>query len=149
MPTISGYSFLRNLAYDGRLYSSCVNAHYLGLLISTQCMCSYVRLRWCVNAHYLGLLISAINIDIHVDEHADCVNAHYLGLLISTSLFVHKKGGTMKCQCPLSRATHFYPTPLRASVYADFNACFCMYFSELSDFWVQQGQKVGRVQIVF
>ena len=53
------------------------------------------------------------------------------------------------CQCPLSRATHFYPTPLRASVYEDFNACFFMYFSELSDFWVQQGRKVGRVQIVF
>ena len=104
-----------------------------------------------------------------------CVNALYLGLLISTLLertFLHH---VEVCQCPLSRATHFYRKPLeneyyfvipcvnalylgllistlplqKPFIYAGFRPRFCMYLSEYSDNLAKQGQKVGRGRIVF
>ena len=40
----------------------------------------------------------------------------------------------MEVSMPYCGPGHFYPTLLRASIYAGLRAYFCMYFSELSDF---------------
>lgn len=47
------------------------------------------------------------------------------------------------CQCPVSGKSHFYPTLLRASIYAGCRACICRYFSEYSENSPKHGSKVG------
>ena len=54
-----------------------------------------------------------------------------------------------ECQCPMSGSRLCTLPPKNPSVYAGFRPCFFMYLSELSDFWVQLCQKVGKAQIVF
>ena len=52
------------------------------------------------------------------------------------------------CQCPQSGDAHFYPASLEPAYLAALQTCFCRYFSEYSDNWLETGMKVGRRQIV-
>ena len=50
----------------------------------------------------------------------------------------YKDGKVIECVNALCRAHIISTLPLQnLSIYAAFRACFCTYFSELSDYWVQ------------
>ena len=77
-----------------------------------------------------------------------CVNALNRAILISTKIEDFEKFYKIKCQCPQSGDTHFYPASLEPAYLAAFRARFCRYFSGYSDKWPKTGLKVGRRQIV-
>ena len=126
MPSISGYSFLRNQNFgmvDNSYVSmpsisGCsflrVNVKALPRLLLLLCQCPLSRA-----AHFYDSFWRASVFLLY------CVNALYLGLLIST--------------LPLQKPF----------IYAGSRPRFCRYFSEYSDNLAKQGQKVGRDRIVF
>ena len=84
---ISDYSFLQAQKARHKNLQRCVNAHFLGLLISTDRKIHPSQIpRKGVNAHFLGLLISTTRHCNLLFGSTGGVNAHFLGLLISTRL---------------------------------------------------------------
>ena len=67
-----------------------------------------------------------------------CVNALCRAHIISTEKLVDSFVLQQGCVNALCRAHIISTLPLQnLSIYAAFRACFCTYFSELSDYWVQ------------
>ena len=77
------------------------------------------------------------------------VNALCRAHVSALASFMTERIGHEVCQCPMSGSRLCTLPPTNPSVYAGFRPCFFMYLSELSDFWVQLCQKVGKAQIVF
>ena len=131
-------------------YQRYVSMPYVGLTSFPQNL-SWIHLRilLSVNALCRAYLISTAATLVYT-VYQDVVSMPCVGLTSFLHVgFTCNYCNDSVCQCPVSGLPHFYPAPLRASVYAGFSACFCRYFSEYSEKYPKQGAKVGKGLIVF